>query len=113
MYVNAVAGDTAPTFPWPFYVENPKGITVGDVLEGIYNAFWEPVLREEKESWPMIRQDAAMRALDERCRMCSTPGQSEIEDFMRRCDALGGVMWFRGIEPTLNAGGWMITFGTH
>ncbi|PPQ87899.1 hypothetical protein CVT25_001241 [Psilocybe cyanescens] len=113
MYFNAVAGDTAPMFPWPFCVENLKGITVGDVLEQIYKAFWEPILRDEKESWPMIRQDAAMRALHERCRMCSTPGQPEFEDYMRRCDSLGGVMWFRGIEPTINAGGWMVTFGTH
>ncbi|KAH9479932.1 hypothetical protein JR316_0008528 [Psilocybe cubensis] len=123
MYVNAVAGDSAPTFPWPFTIHNARGIRVGDVLGAVYEAFWVPVRREEKESWPMTRQDAAMRALEERCHICAPVKvgrdaqgnvmREDFEDCMRRCDALGGVMWFRGIEPTINAGGWMITFGTH
>jgi len=111
MYFNAVAGDTAPRFPWPFTVSNPRGIKVGDVLLEIYTAFNTPVTEDEKSSWPMMRQNAADRALRHRCEMLS--GYQPFEDIMRRCDALGGVMYFRGIEPTIDGKGWMITFGTH
>jgi hypothetical protein len=111
MYFNAVAGDTAPRFPWPFTVSNPRGIKVGDVLLEIYTAFNTPVTEDEKSSWPMMRQNAAERAFRHRCEMRS--GYQPFEDIMRRCDALGGVMYFRGIEPTIDGKGWMITFGTH
>lgn len=113
MHFNAVAGDTAPTFPWPFTVHNPRGIQNGDVLTEIWNNFQVPVTRDEQMSWPPLRQQAAARALRERCDMESYLRGQRSDDFMRRCDALGGIMWFRGIEPTINGGGWMITFGTH
>lgn len=112
MYVNAVAGDSAPTFPWPFCIQNPTGIKVGDLLSQIYSAFQEPVLRDEYMSWPMQRQEAATRANEDRRVISSIYGQSST-DVMRRCDALGGIMWFRGIEATVNGGGWMITFGAY
>jgi hypothetical protein len=37
----------------------------------------------------------------------------EVQDEMRRYDSLGGVMWFRAIEPTIDGEGWMICLGTH
>ncbi|KDR70796.1 hypothetical protein GALMADRAFT_229828 [Galerina marginata CBS 339.88] len=116
MHFNAVAGDTAPTFPWPFTVENPRGIQFGDILIRIFEHFQKLVTDDERMSWPQLRQEAAWRAHHERCRMqeaFNQPMQVPWQDDMRRCDALGGVMWFRGIEPTLDGGGWMITFGTH
>ncbi|KAF8889547.1 hypothetical protein CPB84DRAFT_1785459 [Gymnopilus junonius] len=113
MHFNAVAGDTAPTFPWPFTVYNPRGIQNGDILTEIWKTFQVPVTRDEQMSWPPLRQQAAARALKERCQMESYRRMERFDDVMRRCDALGGIMWFRGIEPTINGGGWMITFGTH
>lgn len=111
MYFNAVAGDTAPRFPWPFTVSNPRGIKVGDVLIGIYDTFNVAVTEDEMSSWPTMRRNAAERALKHRCELLSQ--YEPFEDIMRRCDALGGVMYFRGIEPTVDGGGWMVTFGTH
>ncbi|PPQ96863.1 hypothetical protein CVT26_006050 [Gymnopilus dilepis] len=113
MHFNAVAGDTAPSFPWPFTVHNSRGIQNGDVLTEIWKHFQVEVTEDERMSWPPSRQQAAMRALIARCEMESYRRQVRFDDNMRRCDALGGVMWFRGIEPTIDGGGWMITFGTH
>jgi len=107
MYFNAVAEDSAPKFPWPFAVSNLRGLKCEDVLSGIYSAFNQLVTRDEKMSWPPLRQKAAQDALELRCRL------QECEDQMRRYDSLGGVMWFRGIEPTIDGEGWMICFGTH
>ena len=109
MHFNAVAGDTAPKFPWPFTVCNPRGIKCGDVLLGIYTEFHKPVTRDERMSWPPLRQKAAQDALELRCRL----QELEVQDEMRRYDSLGGVMWFRGIEPTIDGEGWMICLGTH
>ena len=107
MHFNAVAGDSAPKFPWTFTLCNPRGLKCGDVLSGIYSHFHQPVTRDEKMSWPPLRQKAAQDALEIRCRL------QESEDQMRRYDSLGGVMYFRGIEPTIDGEGWMICFGTH
>lgn len=107
MHFNAVAGDSAPKFPWPFTLCNLRGLKCGDVLSGIYSHFDQPVTRDEKMSWPPLRQKAAQDALENRCRL------QEREDQMRRYDSLGGVMYFRGIEPTIDGEGWMICFGTH
>jgi len=109
MHFNAVAGDTAPKFPWPFTVCNARGLKCGDVLSGIYTEFNQPVTRDEKMSWPPLRQKAAQDALEFRCRL----QERQVQDEMRRYDSLGGVMWFRGIEPTIDGEGWMICFGTH
>ena len=107
MHFNAVAGDSAPKFPWTFTLCNPRGLKCGDVLSGIYSHFHQPVTRDEKMSWPPLRQKAAQDALEICCRL------QESEDQMRRYDSLGGVMYFRGIEPTIDGEGWMICFGTH
>ncbi|PPQ66825.1 hypothetical protein CVT24_008684 [Panaeolus cyanescens] len=119
MHMNAVAGDTAPCFPWPFTITNPKGIKVGDVLSGIFKAFTTPVTTDEINSWPIGRQRAAdhawrsrVQALDGDYRQWGMQVPAELTRILR-CDAMGGVMWFRGIEPSVNGGGWMITLGTH
>ena len=109
MHFNAVADDSAPKFPWPFTVSNPRGLKCGDVLSRIYFEFNQPVTRDEKMSWPPLRQKAARDALELRCRL----QELEVQDEMRRYDSLGGVMWFRGIEPTIDGEGWMICLGTH
>ncbi|KAF9037079.1 hypothetical protein BJ165DRAFT_1309077, partial [Panaeolus papilionaceus] len=117
MHINAVAGDTAPSFPWAFTIANEKGIKVGDVLNGIFKAFTTPVNPDERSSWPMGRQRAAHYAWVSRIEALrgdyeqwglQVPGELM---HMLRCDAMGGVMWFRGIEPSVNGGGWMITLG--
>ncbi|KAF9554339.1 hypothetical protein CPC08DRAFT_766795 [Agrocybe pediades] len=112
MHFNAVAGDTAPRYPWPFTVVNLKGITVIDVLVTIYEEFQVEVDIDERRSWSRLKQMAADRTLKLRMELGSTE-EVPYTDVMRRCDALGCIMSFRGIEPTVDGGGWMISFGTH
>jgi hypothetical protein len=114
MHFNAVAGDSAPHFPWPFTVENERGIKVGDVLMEIWMAFNKEVLEDEFSSWPRLRQSMAKWAFEKRCQVLSLcdPEQPFLDE-IRRCDSFGAIMFFRGIEPTVDGGGWTITFGTH
>ena len=107
MHFNAVAEDSAPRFPWPFTVVNERGIKVGDVLYEIWRSFNQLVSDDEYSSWSNLRQDMAKWALEKRCSMLSTM------DGLRRCDSFGAIMFFRGIEPTVDGGGWMISFGTY
>ncbi|KAF9532231.1 hypothetical protein CPB83DRAFT_807418 [Crepidotus variabilis] len=112
MHFNAVAGDSAPAFPWPFTVVNERGIKVRDVLEEIWRIFQARVAEEEHLSWPPLRREMAAWALEKRCQVLSEPGRP-YRDFLRRCDSFGGIMFFRGIEPTADGCGWMISFGNH
>lgn len=107
MHFNAVAEDGAPRFPWPFMVVNERGIKVGDVLYEIWKSFNQPVLDDEHSSWSHLRQGMAKWALEKRCQMLSKT------DVLRRCDSFGAIMFFRGIEPTVDGGGWTICFGTY
>ncbi|KAF8954470.1 hypothetical protein BDZ97DRAFT_1922988 [Flammula alnicola] len=113
MHFNAVLGDHAYKFPWPFTVCNPRGIKVGDILAEIHYQFQQPVTEDERSSWVLVRQEAARRTFQQRCNNGISLGQPPLVDVMRRCDALGAQMWFRGIEPSVDGGGWMISFGTY
>lgn len=114
MHFNAVAGDSAPHFPWPFTVENERGIKVGDVLMEIWMAFNKEVSDDEFSSWPRLRQSMAKWAFEKRCQVLSLcDPEHPFLDEIRRCDSFGAIMFFRGIEPTVDGGGWTITFGTH
>lgn len=113
MYFNAVLGDDARRFPWPFTVYNPRGIKVGDILTEIHFNFEVPVQDAEFASWPWYRKQAARRTLDQRNRSRRVSGISFVADRMRRCDALGAQMFFRGIEPSIDGAGWTIVFGPY
>ncbi|KAF8156083.1 hypothetical protein B0H34DRAFT_520636 [Crassisporium funariophilum] len=108
MHFNAVLGDTAPRYPWPFTVHNPRGIKCGDILTTIYDEFQKPILEDERGSWPAMRVMAVEAAHKRRLELVEPP-----ENTLLRCDFLGGVAWFRGIEPTPDGEGWMMSFGTH
>jgi hypothetical protein len=111
MHFNAVAEDSAPRFPWPFTVVNERGIKVSDVLCEVWRTFNIPVLDDEYSSWSPLRQSMSRWALAKRCQVLSQ--FQPFTDGLRRCDSFGAIMFFRGIEPTVDGGGWMITFGTY
>jgi len=112
MYFNAVAGDPAPRFPWPFTVVNENGIKVEDVLVEVWKTFREPILDDELASWPHLRRSMAKWSLEKRCQVLSLPNPDDpFVDVLRRCDSYGAIMFFRGIEPTVDGGGWMLSFG--
>jgi len=111
MYFNAVAGDSAPRFPWPFTVVNERGIKVQDVLCEVWRTFNQPVPEDESSSWLPLRQSMSRWSFEKRCQILSQP--RPFTDVLRRCDSFGAIMFFRGIEPTVDGGGWMITFGTY
>jgi hypothetical protein len=115
MHFNAIAEDSAPRFPWPFTVVNERGIKVHDVLCEIWKAFNQHVLDDEYSSWSRLRQSMSRWALEKRCQVLSEQSQFQppFTDELRRCDSFGAIMFFRGIEPTVDGGGWMITFGTY
>lgn len=113
MYFCDVLGDGAPEFPWPFSVHNPRGIRVVDVLRGIYQCFDTPLLEDEFNSWERMRQDACRRTHIARQNLPSEGGLRVMRDVRRRADALGAMMWFRGIEPSVTGKGWMMAFGTY
>jgi hypothetical protein len=112
MHFNAVAEDSAPHFPWPFTVVNERGIKVGDVLHEIWRTFNQLVVEDEYSSWSPLRLSLSRWALEKRCHVLSQL-RSGFTDELRRCDSFGAIMFFRGIEPTVDGGGWMITFGTY
>ncbi|RDB27045.1 hypothetical protein Hypma_005063 [Hypsizygus marmoreus] len=104
LYINALADDPLPFFPWPFMVYNPRGITVGDVFTAIFNNFQQYVSKHEFETWDRTRQFASQLTFEGRW------GQAK-EDGMRRCDFLGTHCWFRGLQPNPNREGWMMFAG--
>lgn len=113
MHFNAVLGDDAYKFPWPFTVFNPKGIKVGDILAEIYYNFQLAVTEAEFGSWPEFRRQAARRTHQQRLHRWVEFGAPHLDDYLRRCDALGAKMYFRGIEPSVDGCGWMMVFGPY
>lgn len=104
MYINAIADDPLPVFPWPIMVYNPRGIKCEDVFEAIYLNFQQHVALSEFESWDGTRQNPAKLAFEARW------GQVR-DDRMRRYDFLGTHCMFRGLEPHPNREGWMMFVG--
>jgi len=113
MHFNAVSGDEAPIFPWPFTVVNERGIKVGDVLSEIFKMFQTVVMDDERSSWPLHRRQLVEKAWMDRCHTFELGQRVEEAGGIRRCDSFGAMMFFRGIEPSIDGGGWMITFGTY
>lgn len=108
MYINAVADDTAPHFPWPFMVFNPRGIKCEDVFEAIFENFQQHVSQHEHDSWSALRQRQSGRAYH--IRLASEDREG---DGLRRIDYLGHRVMFRGLEPNPNrdGSGWVMFIG--
>lgn len=104
MYINAIADDPLPVFPWPIMVYNPRGIKCIDVFQAVYQNFQQHVALAEYESWDGVRQAPAKLAFEARW------GQARDER-MRRSDFLGTHCMFRGLEPHPNREGWMMFVG--
>ena len=84
-----------------------------DVLLDIHNHLQEPLISGEYDSWPSLRQAATDRAFEIRMDLYSSVLGRPFQDLKRRYDAFGGNMYFRGIEPSVDGGGWMITLGAY
>jgi hypothetical protein len=104
MYINAIAEDPLPVFPWPIMVYNPTGVKCEDVFETIYNNFQAHITQDEFYSWETLRQTPAKLAYEAR----NGPTRG---DQLRRVDYLGTHHMFRGLEPHPNREGWLMFVG--
>ncbi|KAL1747975.1 hypothetical protein HDZ31DRAFT_79981 [Schizophyllum fasciatum] len=109
MHVTLVAPDM-PFFPWPFWVKNKHGITVGDVLNQIYTNFCQFVGRRECDQWSAARRqrvfDACLTRYDEAVR---TSKAKEGDQLVRRIDFLGGCVMFDALKPHPSGEGWVLS----
>ncbi|KAJ7596696.1 hypothetical protein C8J56DRAFT_1021200 [Mycena floridula] len=110
MYINSVSDDPAPKFRWPIMIRNPDGITVEDVLVGIFTNLQEYVFIDEFRAWTEQRRRQAQIALDLRREQQQSLGQ-EIDQAVRRIDYFGSHITFRGLEPHPNLEGWVLFIG--
>ncbi|KAG6872472.1 hypothetical protein C0995_009471 [Termitomyces sp. Mi166 len=103
MYIHSLADDSYPEHFWPFYVINEHGVTVGDVLETIWQNFQQHISRSEFDSWANLisRQQTASFAVQMR----------GLRAEARRIDILGTQCLFKGLEPHPNREGWSMFLG--
>ncbi|KAG6865498.1 hypothetical protein C0991_002097 [Blastosporella zonata] len=106
MYINALGDDPYPEHFWPFYVVNEHGVTVGDVLNQIYENFQQYTSIFEYRSWRNLlsRQHTTQVAFEMR-------GGHALDSKARRLDILGTQCQFRGLEPHPNREGWTMFLG--
>ncbi|KAG6809325.1 hypothetical protein H0H92_000697 [Tricholoma furcatifolium] len=106
MYISSVGDDPYPEYFWPFFVVNEYGVTVGDVVDAIYENFQQYLEFAEYQSWSslMMRQKTTQVAFEMRRNRFRPEGA-------RRIDILGTQCLFRGLEPHPNHEGWTLFFG--
>ncbi|KAF8986751.1 hypothetical protein BDQ17DRAFT_1259279, partial [Cyathus striatus] len=102
LYINALAEDATPRFPWPSMVTNLDGIRVGDVLNTIFQNFQQYVKDYEYSGWHSVRREQAYQAYVAR---------GNTGEGLRRVDYLGQMSMFRGLEPNPNGEGWILFVG--
>ena len=68
MYLQGVADDPLPHFPWLIEVETTQGITHFDVFDAITRTFLEHVTEEKYNSWTTHRKTGSARADHQRAR---------------------------------------------
>jgi len=114
MEIKDLADDTAPIFPWPFWVTNERGITVQDVFEAIASNFSCHVSMEEFGSWDERRQAQAGAAYWSKVFRSQILRRCHVtHDGMKRVDYLGDRVMFRGLEPSPRMDGtWMMFVGS-
>jgi hypothetical protein len=102
MHIHAVADDSAPNFPWPFTVRNPRGITCQDVFRTIYRNFQQHVTEQEFNTWSRRRKEQCSRAYHLRVDSMNAwnPVPPAFGDGLRRIDYMGERIMFRGLEPS-------------
>ena len=103
-------------WPWPLVLENPEGVLVNDVLEGIYANLAEYVLRSEWIAIGEKRREGAWRMrlqrLEEHAKKAREDGESPPQpDNVQRGDLLLENRNFRGRSLAPEGEGWMINFG--
>lgn len=108
MYIVGVADEPAANFPWPFMITNPKGITLSNVIDAIYDNLQEFVSTEELSSWPKWKQRHALGAYTARVK---SQYRTKVGLGLRRIDYLGQRNYFRGLEPSPNKDGWLMFVG--
>jgi hypothetical protein len=118
--IRAIADDTTPTFPWPFTVTNPQGISCGDVFKTIVENFSQRVSQTEYENWSTRRKENASHAYWQRVRNCQAMDEQVRHltdvvptggnDGLRRIDYMGDRVMFRGLEPSPKKDGTWIMF---
>ncbi|KAG6847723.1 hypothetical protein H0H93_006327, partial [Arthromyces matolae] len=104
MYIHSLGDDPYPEYFWPFYVVNEHGVTVGDVLDTIYENFQQHLAFSEYELYKnsFTRRQTVTVAFQ----MRGGDGQQA-----RRVDILGTQCHFRGLEPHPNREGWSMFLG--
>lgn len=77
----------SPTFPWCIKLNNPSGITLGDLLEGLHEKLWK--LLHESEYWAVTdeKRYEIIQAYQNNCKAASmngsgTPGYGGVTGAM-------------------------------
>ena len=84
----------SPLLPWVITVENPNGVTVGDVLSRIQESLNRTAAKSEFDQVPQRDQATVLRAYQRNC----TLGNRKREDGLKRIDWLGRKTLFAGIR---------------
>ena len=109
MQVTVVA-QHSPIFPWPFWVKNKHGITVGDVVGQIYANFREFVGKGEFDRWePWRKHESCTACLLRYCEAKNWYMAEEEDNQLMRIDYLCGHIMFDGMKPHPNGEGWVIS----
>lgn len=79
--------------PWTIVVENPNGVSFGDVLFRIQESLHKTVSKQEFESVDGAAQAEVLKAYQRNC-----SGSRKREDGLKRVDWLGKRVLFAGIQ---------------
>ncbi|KDQ58466.1 hypothetical protein JAAARDRAFT_57398 [Jaapia argillacea MUCL 33604] len=88
-----------PYSHWTATAHNPRGVTVLDVLQSIYNSLRHPIRWEEWNGIGKSEQDRASAAFDVRWRNARDPGYERSRG-VRRIDFLTHSFKFSGLSPS-------------
>ncbi|KAK0215591.1 hypothetical protein IW262DRAFT_225304 [Armillaria fumosa] len=85
---------------WPIFIgDGSRGLSLGEVLQGIYRSMMWRVSRSEWERFPEGDRTAIAKAFARRCRALGNPDleYAERQDGVKRVDVLLGKTMFRGL----------------
>lgn len=86
-------------FDWRIVVENPKGVTIGDVLYRIRDSLNKIASKEEFSSVPEDAQPEILKAYQRNCSATSNGAKlRELQEGLKRVDWLGKRTLFAGIQ---------------
>ncbi|KIM86677.1 hypothetical protein PILCRDRAFT_64788 [Piloderma croceum F 1598] len=84
-------------YPWKISARNQKGVTVGDVLEAIYQVARTPLTTEEWDRLPSKQRQRVNRVFDVRWTNASAP-EKERNRGLKRVDCLLQSTRFAGLS---------------